>query len=318
LSQKIIIDTDPGIGDAVALAVALADPNLDVLGLTATAGVVSGDDASRNVQAIVERLDPPKWPRLGSSSEEWPVSPLASDGETGLVACLNGVQGLGDYEFEIADLHHRRASAKLMIDIVRANPHAVTLLTLGPLTNVEIAMERAPDFLDLLKGMVCLGGSVAAGGDVTAAAEFNIYANPQAARNVLRSPATKTLVPLDISNRLVLTYDQFARMSAGGESPACCLLTELLPFSFRAHHQHLGLEGVPLREIMALASISQPRLFEPSSMAVDVETGGELTCGMTVFDRRGTQRWKENIDVLLDVDIHGVMDYFRRIIRGSR
>jgi inosine-uridine nucleoside N-ribohydrolase len=317
LAHKIIIDTDPGIGDAIALAIALLDPELDVLGVTATAGCVSGEAATRNVQAIIEHLDPSKWPRIGAS--EGKVAGLGTDvgAEPITLADLNGKSGLGDWEFRVAALHHRHESAKLMIDIARSAPNEVTLLTLGPLTNLELACERAPDFLQMLKGIVVFGGSVSCGGDVTAAAEFNMHANPEAARLVLRSPATKTLVPLDITQNVVLTFEQYDRVKPSEDSPTKQLLEQLLPFAFRAHHQYLGLEGVSLRELVALASISQPRLFERQAMAVDVETGGELTRGMTVFDCRGIPLWQTNIDVLTSVDGQGVLDYFARILRAG-
>jgi inosine-uridine nucleoside N-ribohydrolase len=318
LAHKIIIDTDPGIGDAIALAIALLDPDLDVVGVTATAGCVTGSAASRNVQAVIEHLDPPKWPRIGCS--EGRVASFGTDvgAESITLADLNGKSGLGDWEFRVADLHHRHESAKLMIDIARSEPNEVTLLTLGPLTNLELACERAPDFLQMLKGIVVFGGSVSCGGDVTAAAEFNMHANPEAARLVLRSPATKTLVPLDICQNVVLTFEQYDRVKPTQETSTRQLLEQLLPYAFRAHHQYLGLEGVSLRELVAVASISQPRLFERHAMAVDVETGGELTRGMTVFDRRGIPLWQANIDVLTAVDGQGVLDYFARVLRGTQ
>jgi inosine-uridine nucleoside N-ribohydrolase len=317
LAHKIIIDTDPGIGDAIALAIALLDSELDVLGVTATAGCVTGPAATRNVQAIVEHLDPHKWPRIGFADGQ--VASFGTDVGKHPVTLsdLNGKSGLGDWEFRVADLHHRHESAKLMVDIARSAPNEVTLLTLGPLTNLELACERAPDFLQMLKGIVVFGGAVACGGDVTAAAEFNMFANPEAARTVLGSPATKTLVPLDICHRVVLTFEQYDRVKPGEASLTGQLLAQLLPFAFRAHHQHLGLEGVALNELVALAAISQPGLFEAHAMAVDVETSGELTRGMTVFDRRGIPNWQTNIDVLTEVDAQGVLDYFARVLRAS-
>ena len=314
MPQKVIIDADPGIGDAVAVALALLDPGIDLLGVTATAGCVSGREATRNLQAILDYLDPPKLPRVGSSSADAPQIDLSCRAQVVSSADLNGEAGLGDCQFSVAELHHRHDSAKLMIDIVRTQPHEVTLLTLGPLTNVEIACERAPEFLGLLKGLVCLGGSVASGGDVTAAAEFNMYANPEAARTVLRSPATKTLVPLDVSSRAVLTFEQFDRLPSSRMSPIGRFLGELLPFALRAHHEHLGVEGIRLHEMVALSAIARPNLFRSEPMAIDVETRGELTCGMTVFDRRGVQHWQTNIDVLCEVDVQGVLDYFNRIV----
>ena len=315
MPQKVLIDADPGIGDAVAVSLAILDPDIDVVAITATPGCIAGKQSTRNIQAIVETLDPPKWPRLGGAS-----GPAVAGGvDYGVVGVgpseVNGPSGLGDWEFRVAELHHPRDSVKLMTEMVRVYPNEITLLTLGPLTNVEIACERAPDFLGLLKGLVCLGGAVESGGDVTAAAEFNICANPEAARNVLRSPATKTLVPLDVSNSVVLTFEQFDRLVTSPSSALCRFFGELLPFAFRAHHQHLGLEGIPLREVVALASIALPRVFQGRAMAIDVETTGELTRGMTVFDRRRTQQWQTNIDVLTEVDAQAVLDYFSRIVR---
>jgi inosine-uridine nucleoside N-ribohydrolase len=165
--------------------------------------------------------------------------------------------------------------------------------------------------------MVCLGGSIEPGGDVTAAAEFNIYANPQAARSVLRSPATKTLVPLDISRRPVLTFEQYDSLRPAETSRMGRFLKALLPFAFRAFHEHLGVEGVPLQEVTALAAVSHPDLFDRRLMAFDVETDGTLTRGMTVFDRRGIPRWQTNIDVLREVDPQGVLDYFCRVLRRA-
>jgi inosine-uridine nucleoside N-ribohydrolase len=317
LAQKLIIDADPGIGDAVAIALAILDPEIDLLALTATAGVVSGQDATRNSQALVEALDPPKLPRVGGSS----LARAHVDRDFAATAisyeALNGPRGLGDWQFRTADLHNRHESAKLIADVVRTYPNEVTLLTLGPLTNVELACERMPDLLSRIKGLVVLGGSVEVGGDVTAVAEFNVYANAEAARTILRSPATKTLVPLDVSNRVVLTFEQFDRLPTDRESPVGRLLGELIPYALRAHHQHLGVEGVRLNEVTALATISHPQLFETRPMAIDVETKGELTRGMTVFDRRGTRNWQTNIDVVRNVDTQGVLDYLARILQRA-
>jgi inosine-uridine nucleoside N-ribohydrolase len=317
VAQKVIIDADPGIGDAVALAVALLDPELDVLAVTATAGCVSGEAATRNVQAVVEHLDPPKWPRIGCVGGGAAMSRTDLRGADVSMTDLHGVSGLGDWEFSVAALHHRHESAKLMVDVVRSEPHEVTVLALGPLTNVELACERFPQFPELLGRLVFAGGSLRGGGDVTAAAEFNVFADPEAARTVLTSPATKILVPLEVSRRFVLTLDRYDRLVAAAPEDVSDLLKRLLPFAVRAHHQHLGVEGVMLNALVALATIARPRLFELETMAVDVETSGELTRGMTVFDRRGIPHWQKNIDVAVSVDTQGVADYLGDVL-GAR
>lgn len=316
MPRKLIIDVDPGIGDALALYVAMCDPDLDVVALTATAGCVPAKTATRNLQTIVEQLDPDKWPRIGAAPENGDVPYGEKAKSVQQITKLHGPSGLGDRQFNVADLQNRHESAKMMTDLVRANPNVYTLLTLGPLTNVEIACERCPDFLNMLGSLVCLGGSVNAGGDANAAAEFNMFYNPTAARYVLTSPATKTIVPLDVSNKVVLTFEEFNRLGLESTSRRQEFLHETLSYYLRAHHEHLGLEGIVLRELAALAYISHPRLFKSKSMAVDVETRGELTRGMTVFDRRATEKWQSNIDVVTDVDSRGVLDYLMAVMKN--
>ena len=312
MARKLIIDLDPGIGDAVAAVLAMLDPEFDVLALTATAGNVSGEAATRNLHGIVASVDPPKWPRIGSAPHV-PVWLRRGEFESQIEA-LHGKSGLGDLQIFAPDPHHRHESSKLLIDLVRAYPHEVTLLTLGPLTNVAAACDRAPDFLELLGGLVCLAGSVAVGGDITAAAETNIYLHPEAARSVLTSPEAKTLIPLDASNATILTYENFTRLS-DGRTPATQFLKQLLPFYFRAHHQFLGMEGILLREVVALAAVARPGLCRLQSLQVDVEVLGGLTCGVTVFERRPHLSDKANASVALEVDPQGVVDYMTQLLR---
>jgi inosine-uridine nucleoside N-ribohydrolase len=315
LTQKLIIDADPGIGDALAIALALLDPDVDVVGITPTAGSTSGLNASLNMQAIVSLLDPSKWPRLGwaGGHASSPALPGGPDPQV-----LNGATGIGDLEAPIAEPHQRHEAAKMLIDLVKSCPNELTLLTLGPLTNVELALERHPELLMELNQIVVQGGSVAAGGDVTATAEFNIYSAPEAARTVLNSPAAKTLVPYDTTQKVTLTYADYGRLKFDGKTRLGRLLEQTLPFAFRAHHEHLGMEGIAIPEVVALVSILHPRLFQRRSMCVDVETQGELTRGMTVFDRRRRSPKSPNIDVISDVDSQGVLDYIARIITSTQ
>jgi len=317
LAEKLVIDADPGIGDAVALTLAMLDPALDVLAITAAAGCVPGRTATRNIQALIELVDPFKWPRIGSSTLVAPLAHLDVGPTVRDPSVLNGPTGLGEAEFRTAELHRPRESAKVLVDTVRNHPHQVTLLTLGPLTNVAMACELAPELPGLIKRLVCLGGTIQVGGDVTATSEFNVFADPASARQVLRLPATKVLIPLDVSTRVILTYDHYDRMANGSAHRFEWLWKELISFGLRAHHEHRGLEGFPLAEVVALAFVARPHLFDTQSMAIDVETKGELTRGMTVCDQRGIMRWKHNIDVARHVDSQGVLDYFAAIMRNA-
>jgi inosine-uridine nucleoside N-ribohydrolase len=300
MAQKVIIDTDPGIDDAVALTLALFDPTLEVQAVTATGGNVEPDQATRNVQVVVEQLDPPRWPRFGSALTNSPAGTVHAKH-------LHGADGLGEADFQAFELHHRHPSDKLIADAVRAEPHELTLLALGPLTNIAGAFRRDPELPKLVKQIVLTGGSVAKGGNVTAAAEFNMYCDPLAAREVLQAPVSVLMIPLDVSEQLIFTFNHFDRLP-GAQSRIGRFLRQILPFAFRAFHQHMALEGVHLHDVVALMALLEPKLFRSEPMTCDVETAGELTRGATVFDRRPGRGLQTNVDVALEVDVAAVID----------
>ena len=298
MKQKLVIDADPGIGDALAIALALSDPDLDVIALTATAGVVSGDQATRNLQVIVETLDPAKWPRIGACHSTVPVSTYDSLGGATRPIDLHGEFGLGEFEPPVSSLHHLKDSVKLLTDLVREYPNELTLLTLGPLTNVCQAMERSPDFLDLLGGLVCFGGTDRGSGDVSPVAEFNIHADSASAQAVLTAHITKTLVPVNIARQFEFSFEELNRFDFGGAGELGKLFQSLLTFALRTHHAKLGVEAIALSEVVALASITCRDQFEREMVPLDIETAGELTTGMTVIDRRLRTNATPNIEVV--------------------
>lgn len=295
MPKKVIIDCDPGIDDAVALTLALFDPRLEVLAVTATPGVVNGAQATRNVQSVIERLDPPRWPRIGAT-EDLPHLP-------GYGPQLHGSDGLGNISLAVSQQLHRHAADKLIIDAVRScSEGELTLLTLGPLTNVARALKREPSLASAIGRIVMAGGSVQSGGDVSAAAEFNMFCDPESAAEVFRSPTTKILVPLDLSRQLVMRLD-FIESLPDDFSRAGRLLRQLVPFLFRASRQFLGLEGIYLNAAVALMMVVEPELFTTQEMAGEVETEGHMTRGQTVFDRRTPPTWRKNMEVATHVDL---------------
>ena len=211
----------------------------------------------------------------------------------------------------VLNLHHSHPAHKIMIELVHTFPNEITIVTLGPLTNLAIACDRDPEFSSLVNRVVCLGGASMNMGDVTPVAEFNIFSDPEAARTVMHCPMTLTIVPLEVSRQPGLTMNQYLQFPQKAEGFAG-LINRLVPFYFRTHHQHLGMEGISLPEVTALAAVVHPEWFETERIAVDIETQGELTRGMTVFDFRGTQRWQGNIDVVRSVQVNSVVDFFCR------
>lgn len=306
MTRKVIVDVDPGIDGAVALAMTLFDPRLEVVAVTAVAGNVSAEQATRNVQAIIEQLDPPRWPRIGKAVEP-ERSPAAG------TAHLCGADGLGNAGFAVADLHHAHVSEKVIADEVRNAPDAVTILALGPLTNVCQAIRRDPNLAGQIGQLVICGGAVRVPGDATPAAEYSIYSDPLAAREVFRSRTTKTLVPLDVTTQVTMNFGHLD-MLPSESSKVGRLLRRILPFAFRAYRQELGLEGIYLHDAVAVVAATHPELFTTQHLGGDVEVSGELTAGATILDRRRPPEWRGNMHVALEVDAVPVMDAILRAL----
>ncbi len=307
MARKVILDVDPGIDDAVAITMALFDRRLKVAAVTAVAGNVPAAQVNRNVQAVIEQLDPPRWPRLGAAAE--PDRPPETDARH-----IFGADGLGNANFLVAELHHLHASEKVLTDELRADPGNVTVLALGPLTNVAAAFRRDPSLAGQVGHLVMMGGTISGPGNVTPAAEFNIYCDPLSARAVFRAPVTSTLVPLDVSSQVLFGYDLLDELP-GEDTRAGRFLRRILPFAFRSHRQILGCEGIHLHDCVALVAVTNPELFQLERMAGDVETSGELTLGATVFDRRPNRAWRPNLYVAVDLDVEAVKD---SILRGIK
>jgi purine nucleosidase len=300
MPRKVILDIDPGIDDAIALTMALFDPQLEVVGVTAVGGNVAAPQASRNVQGLVEWFDPPRWPRIGSATQ--PENQVIVD-----TCHLFGNDGLGNLDLQVAELHHQHPSHRVLVDLVKASPGEVTIIALGPLTNVARAIQHDLQFADQVDQLIVMGGSVSAGGNVTAAAEFNIYCDPQAAAAVFDSKLTMTVVPLDVTNQLTLTYDALNQLP-DLTTKAGRLLRHVLPFAFRTHRQILGLEGVLVHDAVALAAATHRELFQTQRIPVEVEVAGGPAVGATIFDRRSTARGKPNLEVATEVDAPAVLE----------
>ena len=305
MPRKVILDLDPGVDDAVALCVALADPNLEVIAVTATGGAVPPDQASRNLQAIVERIDPPKRPRIGVADS---LQPLRTDARD-----LHGVDGLCGAELPVAEKANRHLSPKVIAEEVRANPGEVVLIGGGPMSNIAAVLTRERDAAETLLDVVVQGGSVAVGGDVTAAAEFNVYCDAGSAREVFRSNLTPTVVPLDVVGAMTFGYDllDFVR---NRESRTCRMLTEILPGYYHAYRQRFGIEGVRLHSLVALLAAAYPGIAKAKPMHADVETSGEVTHGATVFDRRDVPDGEVNVEVVMSIDAEAARDIVFRAL----
>ena len=306
MAKKVIIDVDPGIDDAIALAIALFDPGLDVLAVTATGGNVSPEQATTNLQAIITYLDPPRTPRIGIASENAHMPERALS--------MHGPDGLGGLNLPAVPLHGSHAAEKVMWETIKSHPREVTLLSLGPPTNLARLIRRDPSIVELLGDTILCGGTLHANGGASPVADFNFYCDPFAARQVISEPFRKSLVPLETTSQVTFGLEMLEQLPDAFTS-AGKIFRRMLSHAFRAHRQLLGSEGIHLHDVVALVAVTNPELFRQETVAADVETTGEITAGMLVIDRRHTRRWKPNLDVFTDCDSSAVKDC---ILRGLR
>ncbi len=304
MPRKVIIDVDPGIDDAIAVLMALFDPRLEVLAVTATGGNVPAERASNNLQALVTYLDPPRLPRIGIAPEDTllPERPFS----------VHGPDGLGGVNLPAVPLHGSHPAEKVIWETVKSHPRQVTIICLGPLTNISRLLRRDPEILELLGDLVICGGTLHAQGGATPAADFNFSCDPLAARHVITEPCRKTLMPLETSSQVVFGFEMLDQLP-DVFSRAGRMLGRMLPHAFRAHRQLLGREGIHLHDAVSLVAVTNPELFRRQTVAADVETRGELTSGMLVIDRRQVRQWKPNLDVLVGCEVAAVKDC---VLRG--
>jgi purine nucleosidase len=200
----------------------------------------------------------------------------------------------------------------VICDEVRAAPGEITIIATGPLSNIAAALQQQPDLASIVGHLIILGGTLGAPGNVTPAAEFNMYCDAPAARAVFQSHITKTLIPIDVTSRVTLNLDLLDTIP-NGNSARGELLRKLLPGAFRAYRQQLGMEGIHLHDAVAVAAALKPELFTVERLHGDIEIDGTLTHGATVFDRRRRPENPANIDVAVDMDAAAVKDW---IVRG--
>ena len=306
MPQKVILVADPGIDTAFAIALALHDPNLDVLGLLATAGNVGADQATSNVHILIDQLDPPKWPRLGAA----PQVEYELDG-----TALHGPDGLGGVTVACTKLHSPTPSDKLLVELVRENAKEVTVINLGPLTVLARALALDPEWPNLVERVVCLGGTWHEPGNASAVAEFHFACDPASARRVLRCGTPITLIPLDVTRKVVFSPSALLELPGGDEGP-CRFLRQIIPFGIRATANQYGVEGFHLKDVLGVFALVRPGALTTRAVFVDVETQGELTRGMSIVDLRPTPAGRPNVNLATGVDVAEVHQYMERTLGG--
>lgn len=277
MARKIIIDTDPGQDDAVAILLALASPELELLGITCVAGNVPLSLTSKNARIICELAERPDIKVFAGCAEPLARKLVTAEhvhGKTG----LDGID-LPDPTMALQDQH----AVDFLIETLRTEPEGtVTLVPIGPLTNIATAMSRAPDIIPRIREIVLMGGGYFEGGNITPAAEFNIYVDPEAAKIVFDAGVPLVVMPLDVTHKALTSRARVEAFRAAGRvGPAVASWTD---FFERFDKEKYGSEGAPLHDPCTIAYLLQPDLFTGRHINVEIETGSELTLGMTVAD----------------------------------
>ena len=277
--RKIIIDTDPGQDDAVAILLALASPEeIEVLGITAVAGNVPLALTSRNARIICELASRPEM--LVFAGCDTPLKRKLVTAEH-----VHGKTGLDGPQMDdpTMPLQPQHAVDFIIETLRRESPGTVTLCPLGPLTNIATAFEKAPDIVGRVQEIVLMGGAYFEVGNITPAAEFNIYVDPDAAKIVFTSGVKLTVMPLDVTHKALTTKDRVDAFRAMGTKVGD-MVAAWTDFFERFDMEKYGSEGAPLHDPCVIAYLIRPELFTGRMINVEIETQSDLTLGMTVAD----------------------------------
>ncbi|MGI9621321.1 MAG: nucleoside hydrolase [Acidimicrobiales bacterium] len=300
--RKIIIDTDPGQDDALAILLALGSPELEVLGISCAAGNVPLDLTTRNALLICElagRSDVPVFAGCDRPMVRSLVTAEAVHGKTG----LDGP----DWDEPTMALNSQHAVDWMIDTLMAADDGEVTICPVGPATNVAMAMIREPRIVPKIAEIVTMGGGYFVGGNVTPAAEFNVYVDPHAANVMYRSGIPIVAMPLDVTHSALMTREwiESIRDIGGdvGEKTA-----SMLSFYERYDIERYGEFGGPLHDPATIAYLLEPNLYTGKDVFVEVEIQSELTMGMTVVDYWGARNRPANCRWTTDVDSHGFFE----------
>lgn len=292
----VIIDTDPGLDDALAILLAFASPELDVRALTTVGGNAGLAHTTRNALRLLHLIGRDDVPVAAGAN-----TPLVRQDAVS-AAGVHGDDGFGGVS--LADAPRgadARPAVQLLVDLIEASAEPITLIALGPLTNVATLLAAYPDTAAKLAKIVLMGGGAERLGNVTPTAEFNIWYDPDAAKRVFASGLPITMIGLDVTHKAITHAEDWEPLRAQG-GPVAEAVTGMVDFYTRTYRENLGIEGTAQHDALAVAAVIAPELVTTSALYVDVECSGPLTIGMTVVDLHNVTGREPNAEVGLGVD----------------
>ncbi len=297
MKRKIIIDTDPGQDDAVAIFLALASPEIDVQAIIAVAGNVPLHHTVENARRVLEMAGRPDIPLYAGAAR--PLRRTQTTAEH--VHGPSGLDGI-DTSWSLSMPVQTQNGVDYLIGAIRAaEPKELTLVMLGPLTDLAIALTLAPDIAGRLREVVLMGGAWSELGNITPAAEFNIYADPEAADIVFSAGIPLVILPLDVTHQCLGLPERLTAMRENGNRCSVAA-ADMLSFSERFDLKKYGWPGAPLHDPCTIAWLLNPEIFGGRTVNVSIETGNGLCAGMTVVDWWRVTDRTPNALFLRDVD----------------
>jgi inosine-uridine nucleoside N-ribohydrolase len=291
--MKIHLDCDPGHDDAIALLLALASPEVDLVGVSTVHGNQTLEKTTVNALKLLEFVGRTDVPVAVGADRPLRREPFVAEyvhGESG----MDGPALPAPTTAPVAE-----HAVDFIARVVRESDEPVTLVPTGPLTNIGLFLARHPEAAARVERIVLMGGAIGEG-NVTPAAEFNIWADPEAADRVFSSGLDVTMVGLDVTHRAIFGPEPTARLQAAGRVGA--MVAELLDFYGRFHREAYGWDGSPIHDAVAMAHAFRPGILETVHTGVRVDCGEELGRGRTNVDLRGRVGWEPNAHVAVEID----------------
>ena len=305
--RKIIIDCDPGHDDAIAILMAANNPKLDLLGITIVAGNQTLEKTCKNGLNVCQALNikVPIYAGVPLPMVREQVVAANVHGETGLDSPV-----FGPLKIKAEDKH----AISYIIETLMASDGDITLVPVGPLTNIAMAMRIEPRIIPKIQEIVLMGGAYSIG-NFTPSAEFNFYADPEAAHVVFTSGAPIVMMGLDLTNQTICTKDIIKRMEAIGNK-ASALFSDIMNFVLKSQKEAFGLDGGPLHDATCIAYLTEPSLFTVKSMYTEIDIKSELCYGRSVCDVLDVLKKPHNTKVGMNIDVDEFWNMVEKCIKN--
>ncbi|WP_415363405.1 Pyrimidine-specific ribonucleoside hydrolase RihB [Mammaliicoccus lentus] len=304
--QKIILDCDPGHDDAITMLMAYTHPSIDLLGITIVSGNQILGKTVKNGLNVAQYLD--------MDVKIYPGAPEPLIRETVIADNVHGVTGMDGPVFEkLKRQPEKKKAVQFIIDSLLESSGDIILVPTGPLTNIALAMKIEPAIIPKIKEIVLMGGAYG-NGNFTPSAEFNIFADPEAAHVVFKSGASIVMMGLDVTNQTICTTEVIERMESA-DNKAGKLFGDLMRFTLKTQYEEFGLEAGPLHDSTTVAYIVNKELFEVQEMFVEVDINRGPSYGRTVCDESNVLKEKPNVKVGKKVDTAKFFDLVEECIK---